>query len=275
MLGLVGPNGAGKTTTIRMLLDILKPDAGTIELFGQPMKDATKGRIGYLPEERGLYLNMKGWDILRYLVQLKGASWSVAQSRAREILTRAGLYEDRGKKISELSRGMSQIFQFVASIVHDPDLIVLDEPFSGLDPVNTELLKELVTEFRGQGKSIIFSTHQMNQVEELCDRVLMVNLGQVVLNDTLPDIKRQFKQNAVNVTWSNVPPPLDGFRVMRSEGNTAELALDGTSSQLVLEQLLSLGVGIEHFEVATPSLNEIFISVVQGARSGTDAGSKE
>ena len=272
MLGLVGPNGAGKTTTIRMLLDILKPDSGTIELFGQPVNDDTKGRIGYLPEERGLYLNMKGWDILKYLVQLKGASWSIAQSRARDILTRAGLYEDRTKKISELSRGMSQIFQFVASIVHDPDLIVLDEPFAGLDPVNTELLKELVMELRSQGKTIIFSTHQMNQVEELCDRVLMVNLGRVVLNDTLPDIKRQFKHNSVNVTWSNVPPPLDGFRVMRSEGNTVELALDGTSTQLLLEQLLGLGAGIERFEVSTPSLNEIFISVVQRERPETHPG---
>ena len=268
VFGLVGPNGAGKTTTIRILLDIIKADTGAVLLFGQPSEDADKGRIGYLPEERGLYRNMKAWDILKYLSELKGVSWAAAEPVAERILVRAGLYEHRMKKVSELSRGMSQIIQFAATLAHDPELVVLDEPFSGLDPVNTELLKELVRELRSKGKTIIFSTHQMNQIEELCDRVLMINEGQVVLYGTLSEVKSQFASNALRITWSGEPPDFEGMQVVSRAGNTAELALDGGSPQRVLENLLKSGSAIERFEVATPSLHEIFITVVERMRSG-------
>ena len=273
VFGLVGPNGAGKTTTIRMLLDIIKADSGEVLLFGQPPDDAVKGRIGYLPEERGLYRNMKAWDILRYLSELKGVPWAIAQPVAERILTRAGLYEHRMKKVNELSRGMSQIIQFAATLAHDPDLVVLDEPFAGLDPVNTELLKDLVRELRSKGKTIIFSTHQMNQIEELCDRVLMINEGQVVLHGTLSEVKSQFASNALRIAWSGEAPDFEGMHVVSQEGSTAELALDGGSAQRVLERLLKSGAAIERFEVATPSLHEIFITVVERSRS--NAGTME
>ena len=267
IFGLVGSNGAGKTTTIRILLDIIKADSGTVLLFGQRLDDATKSRVGYLPEERGLYRNMKAWHILQYLAELKGMSWSNAEPHARDILTRTGLYEHRLKKISELSRGMSQLVQFTATIVHDPDLVVLDEPFASLDPVNTELLKDLVRELRDDGKTVIFSTHLMDQVEELCDRVLMINAGQAVLSGTLSEVKSQYTRNALRITWRGDAPAFDMWRIVQREGNTVELALDGTSPGEVLELLLKAGTQIEQFQVATPSLREIFITVVERMRA--------
>ena len=263
VLGLVGPNGAGKTTTIRILLDIIKADTGSVLLFGRPLDDDAKRRIGYLPEERGLYRNMRAWDILRYLAELKGVSWASAEANARDILTRTGLYEHRFKKISELSRGMSQLIQFAATITHQPDLVVLDEPFAGLDPVNTELLKDLVRELRNNGTTVIFSTHQMDHIEELCDRVLMINAGKVVLYGALSEVKGQFVRNALRITWRGKPPAFDRWRVVQLEENTVEIALDGISPREVLESLLKSGAQIERFEVATPSLREIFITVVE------------
>lgn len=267
VFGLVGPNGAGKTTTIRILLDIIKADTGSVLVFGRPLDDDAKRIIGYLPEERGLYRNMKVWDVLRYLAELKGVPWASAEPHARDILSRTGLYEHRMKKVSELSRGMSQLIQYAATIAHDPDLVVLDEPFAGLDPVNTELLKDLVRELREGGKTVLFSTHQMDQIEELCDRILMINAGQVVLHGTLAEVKAQFARNALRVTWRGEPPTFEGLRVVQRNENTLEVALDGTSPEDILDRFLKSGTQIERFEVATPSLHEIFITVVERMRS--------
>ena len=181
IFGLLGPNGAGKTTTIRMLLDIFKPDAGEIKVLGGTVDTHTKSRIGYLPEERGLYPRLRVVQCLTYLARLKGIGRREAKSRAEALLERVGLAEWRRKRVKELSKGMQQKVQFVATIVHDPDLLILDEPFQGLDPINVDLLKEMIRELHQTGKTIIFSTHIMGQVEQMCDRILLINEGQAVL----------------------------------------------------------------------------------------------
>jgi ABC-2 type transport system ATP-binding protein len=182
VFGLIGPNGAGKTTTIRMMMDIIKPDTGEITIFGEQLTEASKDRLGYLPEERGLYKKLRVIDAIVYLASLKGMDQHAAEKRADELLDRTGMLPQRTKRIEELSRGMAHLIQFIVTIVHDPELVVLDEAFSGLDPVNTELLKGLIHELGSQGKAILMSTHQMNQVEELCDRILMVDHGRAVLS---------------------------------------------------------------------------------------------
>ena len=190
ILGLVGPNGAGKTTTIRMLMDIIKPDSGEISIFGRKLDENAKNRIGYLPEERGLYRKMKVSDSLVYLASLKNVPSGVARDRSEALLKQVDMYAHRSKKVNELSRGMGQIIQFLVTIAHNPDLIVLDEPFSGLDPVNRMLLKNIILELKAQGKSVILSTHMMNEVEEMCDRIIMIDKGRVVLYGDLADFTR-------------------------------------------------------------------------------------
>ena len=190
IFGLIGPNGAGKTTTIRMMMDIIKPDSGSVHILGEKLSEDTKNHIGYLPEERGLYKKLTIVETLTYLSSLKGDR--VESSRIEELLRRVGMFTHRNKKIEELSRGMGQIIQFLATIIHDPQLLILDEPFSGLDPVNSELLKSIILDLKKQKKAIILSTHQMNQVEELCDRILMINRGQGVLYGKLADIKNKY-----------------------------------------------------------------------------------
>ena len=175
IFGLIGPNGAGKTTTIRMIMDIIKPDSGEICILGERLSAITKKRIGYLPEERGLYRKLRVIDSLIYLASLKGITSYSARNRAEELLKRIDMLPHKNKKIEELSRGMGQFIQFLVTIIHDPQLVILDEPFAGLDPVNTEVLKEIILELRNKGKAIILSTHRMNEVEELCDRIFMIN----------------------------------------------------------------------------------------------------
>lgn len=262
VLGLVGPNGAGKTTTIRMLLDIIKPDGGSIRVFGQPLDGAAKARIGYLPEDRGLYRSLRVWETLVYLASLKGVPNREARGRANELLERVGLLAHKDKKVVELSRGMSQLVQFAATILHRPDLVVLDEPFAALDPLNVRLMKDMVAERRNEGAAFILSTHQMSQVEELCDRVLMINGGQVVLYGRLREIKLRFRDHAVNVVCEQVPPGLPGVRSVRDMGAYTQLALeDGVQPQAVLQALVERGVAIERFEVAMPSLEDVFVRV--------------
>jgi len=188
IFGLIGPNGAGKTTTIRMMMDIIKPDSGEVTIFGEKLGEAIKDRLGYLPEERGLYKKLDVLDSIVYLASLKGMDKPSAVEKADELLKQTGMLATKRKKIEELSRGMGQIIQFIVTIIHDPKLVILDEPFAGLDPVNTELLKGIVADLRNQGKAVILSTHQMNQVEELCDRILMINNGQDVLYGDLSEI---------------------------------------------------------------------------------------
>ena len=264
VFGLVGPNGAGKTTTIRMLMDILKPDSGEISVFGKPLEEGTKNRIGYLPEERGLYQKMRVSDSLVYLASLKGVRAKVAIERVYLLLTMVNMLPHKGKKIGELSRGMGQLIQFLVTIAHDPDLIILDEPFAGLDPVNRRLLKDIILELKGQGKAIILSTHMMNEVEEMCDRILMIDEGRVVLYGELAEIKWRYRNNSVFVECDGEIGELEGVVGRKEHGKLLELFLDGeTSPQRVLEELVAKNLPLSRFEVSTPSLDEIFIQVVK------------
>ena len=264
VFGLVGPNGAGKSTTIRMLMDIIKPDSGEITVFGQTLREETKNRIGYLPEERGLYQKMKVTDSLVYLARLKSIDTSVARERARELLKQVDMLPHKDKKISELSRGMGQIIQFLVTISHDPDLIILDEPFAGLDPVNRMLIKTKVLELKQRGKAILLSTHLMNEVEEMCDRILMINHGRVVLYGDLAEIKWRFRNNSVIVSAKGDMGRVEGITGKEEHGRYTELFLDSEASpQKILSQLVANNVRVERFEVSTPSLNEIFLQVVK------------
>ncbi|MBE0415193.1 MAG: ATP-binding cassette domain-containing protein [Dehalococcoidia bacterium] len=264
VFGLVGPNGAGKTTTIRMLMDIIRPDSGEIRVFGQPLDEDTKNRIGYLPEERGLYQKMRVSDSLVYLASLKNVEPRVAKERGEELLRQVDMLPHKGKKISELSRGMGQIIQFLVTIAHNPDLIILDEPFAGLDPVNRQLLKDIAIELKRQGKTIILSTHMMNEVEEMCDRILMIDEGRVVLYGELAEIKWRFRNNSVFVGCEGTIGELEGVSGRKEHGKVVELFLDGeTSPQKILSQLVERDIKVDRFEVSTPSLNEIFLQVVK------------
>jgi len=264
VFGLVGPNGAGKTTTIRMLMDIIKPDSGEIRVFGQPLGEETKNRIGYLPEERGLYRKMRVSDSLVYLASLKNVESRLASGRAEELLKQVDMLPHKGKKISELSRGMGQIIQFLVTIIHNPDLVILDEPFAGLDPVNRQMIKDIVLELKGQGKAAILSTHMMNEVEEMCDRILMIDKGGVVLYGNLAEIKWRFRNNSVFVECEGAIGDLAGVSGRKEHGKYVELFLDGdTPPQKILSQLVEKNIHIDRFEVSTPSLNEIFLQVVK------------
>ena len=263
VVGLVGPNGSGKTTTIRMLLDILRPDEGSVSVFGAPISPQAQSRIGYLPEERGLYRSLRVIPNMLYLAGLKGMEREHALRRADELFALLGLEPHKGKKISELSRGLGQLAQFAATILHEPDFIVLDEPFSGLDPVNVRVMKDAVSQLRGEGAAIMFSTHQMTDVEELCDRVIMIDGGTVVLDGPLADIKRRFAGNDLFVATDVDPEGADGVLTSRRDGSGYALRLaEGSAPEDVLRSLLKRGAKIDRFELATPSLEEIFLRVV-------------
>jgi len=264
ILGLLGPNGAGKTTTIRIMLDIFKPGSGQVAVFGGELNEAARQRIGYMPEERGLYKDQKLETTLLFLATLKGLSHAEARRRLVEWLKRLDLYEHRHKKIQELSKGMQQKAQVIATLLHEPDLIVVDEPFSGLDPVNTRLIKTIIEEQRAAGKAIIMSTHQMYQAEALCNRIVLINRGRTVLNGTVGEIKRRFSGNAVIVhgrgNFEQIPGVIE---VRRENGDAFHLPLEpGVSPQDVFRVLAQRDVQIERFEIAEPSLDDIFISVV-------------
>ena len=267
IFGMVGPNGAGKTTTIRMLMDIIKPDSGGIKILGEPINEAVKNRIGYLPEERGLYKKLTVSESLSYLAALKNMRRRLAAEREEELLKRVNMLPHKDKKIEELSHGMGQLIQFVATILHDPELVVFDEPFAALDPVNTQLLKELILELKSQGKSVILSTHMMNQVEELCDRILMINKGRAVLYGSLAEIKSRYRNNSVFVECDRLPEKLPGVIGSKDHLKYFELFLDGhTTPQELLSALVGSGAKVDRFEVSTPSLNEVFIQVVKESR---------
>ena len=262
IFGLIGPNGAGKTTTIRMMMDIIKPDSGTVTILGEKLSEASKNKLGYLPEERGLYRNLTVIDSIVYLASLKGMDRHLAEGKADEWLKHTGMLPHKGKKIEELSRGMGQIIQFIVTIIHNPELVVLDEPFAGLDPVNTELLKRILVDLRNQGKAVILSTHQMNQVEELCDRILMIDNGRSVLQGNLTEIKSKYRSNSVIIDAEGDLGQIPGVAEKRAHKGYVELILDGnTTPKQLLERLVSTGIVINQFEVATPSLNEIFLRV--------------
>jgi ABC-2 type transport system ATP-binding protein len=263
IFGIIGPNGAGKTTSIRMMMDIIKPDSGEITILGQKLSESSKNKLGYLPEERGLYRKMKVIDSILYLASLKGLDPRSTEERADKLLKQTGMLANKNKKIEELSKGMGQIIQFIVTIIHDPDLIILDEAFSGLDPVNTELLKGMVLDLRNQGKAVIMSTHQMNQVEELCDRVLMINQGRAVLYGNLKEVKAKYRSNSIILDFEGELGEVPGVIERRQHNGYVELLTDGkTSPKQVLGELVKRGLTINRFEIATPSLNEIFLEVV-------------
>jgi ABC-2 type transport system ATP-binding protein len=265
IFGLLGPNGAGKTTSIRMMLDIFKPDRGTVTIFGGEMVEEKKNRIGYLPEDRGLYQDLKLEPTLLYLATLKGMDTTVARGRLEEWMKRLDLYEHRHKKVQELSKGMQQKAQIITTLVHDPDLIVVDEPFSGLDPVNTRLVKDIIEEQRQAGKAIVMSTHQMYQVEALCNRIVLINRGSTVLYGEVAQIKRRFAGNAITLEGQGDFENLPGVLDVRRHNGAWHLALEsGALPQDVLQALTRReGVRIDRFEVAAPSLDDIFIQVVK------------
>lgn len=264
IFGLLGPNGAGKTTAIRILLDIFKPERGEVSIFGGPMSDEKKDRIGYMPEERGLYQDIQLERCLLYLASLKGVSDQQAREKLETYLERFDLAEHRGKKVKELSKGMQQKAQIINTLLHQPELIIIDEPFTALDPLNLELVKDVMEELRDQGATIIMSTHQMQQVEELCDRILLINVGKNVLYGDLDQIRRRFSGHAVVVRTGDILPELPGVKESQADNGDQKLTLmENTSPQDILKTLAASGITLEKFEVAVPALNEIFIRVVE------------
>lgn len=274
IFGLLGPNGAGKTTTIRMALDIIKPEHGEITVLGGPMSEATKSRLGYLPEERGLYQDMKLLDTILFMGQLKGLSRQTARERAESYLRELDLWDARDRKTGGLSRGMSQKAQFIAATMHQPDLIIVDEPFSGLDPVNTRLIKKLLYQIRDRGAAIIMSTHQMHQVEEMCERILLVNHGRQVLYGPLQDVRRRFAGNAVEVDLRGELAPVSGVEQITPQNGGYRLLLqDGVRSEDVLKTLVNRPeITVERFEHVEVSLDEIFVRVVGPEESSQEDG---
>jgi ABC-2 type transport system ATP-binding protein len=275
VFGLLGPNGAGKTTTIRIMLDIFKPDSGSVTVFGTAPDKTDKDRIGYLPEERGLYKDVALEQVLVFLATLKGLSDGEAKRRLVPWLERMDLYEHRRKKVQELSKGMQQKAQVIAALLHKPDLIVVDEPFAGLDPVNTRLIKDIIIEQARAGCTVVMSTHQMYQVEALCHRIVLIDHGRSVLYGPVSQIKRDFAANAVMVEAEGDLTGLPQVLEARQENGGWRLSLEtGADPQQVLRAILARpGVKVERFELAEPSLDDIFVTVVTGdaERAGTAA----
>ncbi len=265
IFGLLGPNGAGKTTTIRMMLDIFKPDAGDVSVFGGALDEAKKQRIGYMPEERGLYKDQNLDQTLVFLARLKGLDEAVAKERLDFWLKRLDLFDHKQKKVKELSKGMQQKAQLIATLLHDPDLVVIDEPFSGLDPVNTRLVKEIIDELRQANKAVVMSTHMMYQVEALCNRIVLIDNGRSVLYGEVDQIKRDFAGNAIELEgegeFANLPGVLDARQV----NGVWHLALaPGENPQALFHQLANdPAIAIRRFEVSEPALDDIFITVVK------------
>ena len=266
IFGLLGPNGAGKTTTIRIMLDIYQADGGSVKLFGEPIKPATRNHIGYLPEERGLYQDITLERCILYLAHLKGLSKAVAQQRMDDYLKRFDLDTHRKKKVKTLSKGMQQKAQLIVTLIHEPDLIIIDEPFSALDPVNTQMVKDLLSEQRDKGRTIIMCTHQMHQVEELCDRMILINQGKAMLYGSLRDIQNQFARQEVYVELGEtLTEPPAGVSAVNTRNHGYLLDLQpGATADTVLKDLLARGLTIRKFELAMPTLDEIFIQTVQG-----------
>jgi len=268
IFGLLGPNGAGKTTAIRMLLDIFKPDSGSISIFGGTMTEAVKERVGYMPEDRGLYQDIPLERCLTYLGTLKGLSNADVKDRLARWLEEFDLADHKSKKVKELSKGMQQKAQIIATLLHEPDLIVIDEPFTALDPVNTQMIKDLLVAQRDRGRTIIMCTHQMHQVEELCDRILLMNKGENMLYGDLAEIRKQFSGHAVLVRVAAGMPPLplgdfDGIVATQEHNGTVKLTLShNLTPQGILQALVKRNIQLEQFEVAVPDLDEIFIKVV-------------
>lgn len=266
--GLIGPNGAGKTTTIRMIVGITAPDEGRINLFGEPIGPATRNRIGYLPEERGLYRRMRVAEQLRFFGELKGLSAREAERAADRWLARLKLSDRKGAKTEALSKGMQQKIQFIATVMHEPGLLILDELFSGLDPVNVELMKEVVLELKDAGRAIIFSTHMMEHAEKLCDDICLINRSRKVLEGSLREVKSGFGRNAVALRFEGGDGALKDAALVSNvfeHGDETEVVLaEGVDPQELLHRLVERGARVSKFVEVEPSLHDIFIAKVGG-----------
>ncbi len=267
IFGFLGPNGSGKTTTMRMALDLVRPDSGSVALLGgMPVRRALR-HVGYLPEERGLLQRVRVIDVLRYLGRLKGLEAVTAERRAEEMLRRVDLADSAYAKVQGLSRGMTQLIQFSGALLHHPDLIILDEPFSGLDPLNVELIKEIIREEQARGASIIFSTHIMSDVEELCQRVLLIDAGTTLLYGSLMELKRSRGTRIVKIAADRRSDSVAGVtEPVAANGHFEYKLAAGEEPQAILRSFLDAQIPVERFEVALPTLNEIFIGEVRSAR---------
>jgi len=264
LFGLLGPNGAGKTTAIRCMLDIFKPDSGSVSILGGPMDEAKKDHIGYMPEERGLYQDITLERCLAYLGALKGLSPSQVKESSETYLERFDLAAHKTKKVKELSKGMQQKAQIIATLLHKPDLLIVDEPFSGLDPINTQLVKDLLHQQHQQGVTIILCSHQMNLVEELCDRIALIDHGRTLLYGDLQDIRRKFSGHAVIVDTLDSLPSLPGVDHVDKFNGSLKLTLSpSTLPQNILRELVEKDINLDGFRIAIPTLDEIFIRVVK------------
>jgi len=267
IFGLIGPNGAGKTTTIRMIVNITVPDSGRIELFGQPMSTPLQDRIGYLPEERGLYRKMKVGEQLRFFAELKDVPGKEADARIDSWLRKLQLTDWKEKKAKDLSKGMQQKVQFITSVIHEPDLLILDEPFSGLDPVNVEVMKDTILELKSANKTIILSTHQMEIAEKLCDDVCMINRSRKVLDGKLREIRRGESRNAVALRFEGNDGLLQDPELVlnvRQVGEDYEVLLaEGVNPQTLLKRLIESNTVVTKFELVEPTLHDIFIAKVK------------
>lgn len=266
IFAVLGPNGAGKSTSIRMILDIIKPDSGSIAVFGGAISDEKKNRIGYLPEERGLYKTTKVLEMMTYLGRLKGMSGSDAKRQAMTYLEKLELADHAQSKVEELSKGMQQKVQFAVTVMHNPDLIIIDEPFSGLDPVNRLIIKDLLEGFRNDGGAIVMSTHQMNQIEEMADRMLMISRGERKLYGDVDEIRKEYALHAIVVEGQGQWENLSGVTRVESLNNRSEAVLLHLDSNVTSDEVLaaiaqSPDTNIERFERAIPSLDDIFIRV--------------
>ena len=264
--GFLGPNGAGKTTTIRMVMSIFYPDSGTITVLGNPDPEAVKDRLGYLPEEKGLYKKMKAGEIIAYFGKLKGMDSGDAKRKAVRLLEEFGLGDWVDRKCETLSKGMGQKVQILATLIHEPELVILDEPFSGLDPVNVEVVREVILDMKRQGRTVIFSTHVMEQAEQICDYIFLIDKGNKIIDGPLSEVKSGGDKGIV-VDYDgdgSIFRQLKGVRRLNDAGKTAELFLDDvTDPQQILQQLVGK-ITVRRFDMREPSLHEIFVRAVGG-----------
>jgi ABC-2 type transport system ATP-binding protein len=263
--GLLGPNGAGKTTTLRMVMNIIMPDSGEIKVLGQKMDERMKARIGYLPEDRGLYPKMKVGEILLFLAEIKGVRGERAKKKIDLWLDRFSLSEWKQKKVEELSKGMQQKIQFIVTVIHEPEIIILDEPFGGLDPVNTKLIKDIMMEMEKKGHTIIFSTHRMEQVEMICDKICLINKAEKVLEGGLADIKKEYGKNTVILDYDgngSFIKEFPGIEKIDDYGKFMEIKMKEKADPQGLLETLVGKIQVNKFEVREPTLNAIFIDKV-------------
>lgn len=273
IFGLLGPNGAGKSTLLRMITGIFYPDSGSVLFNGVPFNPEQHiGEMGYMPEERGLYKKMKIGEQALYLAQLRGLSKQEATTRSKEWFERLNMSSWWDKKVEDLSKGMGQKLQFVTTVIHNPKLLILDEPFSGLDPVNANVLKDEIYRLAQEGTTIIFSTHRMEQVEEICDKIVLVNKGKKILDGSVKNVKQEFKEHIFKIVLDTSNPVLpSGLQLLKQEGNTLSFKLEESqNSNTILQHFLQQGNQVQSFQEILPSLNDIFIGLVQGTSAARE-----